>query len=146
MPKRLVISVSVHMGRYLWAARFRTAGQLPPMRAPRAVALLSSLAPQVSRAGFGPLLGPFPPARQALAADRLDEGVDVIATIVVRDLVSRLDVPDRADLDHVLHDIDFGVRPAGMVDVARPVAAAGAVDGPALVDLEQVTGIKAFGS
>jgi len=64
---------------------------------------------------------------------------------VIGDLVTGLDVFDRADLDHVFDEIDFGVGPAGMVDVAPPVSAAGAVDGPAAVDFEKVASIELVG-
>src|SRR6266478_6528455 len=90
---------------------------------------------------FGPLF----PASHALAADFLDEGVEIIAAIVVRDLVVRLDVLDCPDLDHVLDEIDFGVRPARMIDVARPVPAARAVDRPAVVDLEHIAVVELVG-
>ena len=61
---------------------------------------------------------------------------------MIGDLGARLDVLDRTDLDDVLHEIDFRIRPASVVDVARPVPAAGAVDRPALVDLEKISGIE----
>jgi hypothetical protein len=90
-------------------------------------------------------LGAFLPASHALAADCFDEGVEIIAAIVVRDLVPRLDVLNCADLDHVLDEIDFRVRPAGMIDVTRSVPAARAVDGPTAVDLEHVAIIEVVG-
>src|SRR5262249_56254047 len=91
-------------------------------------------------------LGAFFPASHALAADGLDEGVEIIAAIVVRDLVARPDVLDGADLDHVLDEIDFGVRPARVIDIARPVPAARTGDGPAAGDLEHVTVIEHVGA
>src|SRR5215468_7479435 len=36
----------------------------------------------------------------ALASDRLDESVEIVAAIVVRDFAAGLDVLDGADLDH----------------------------------------------
>src|SRR5262245_7612489 len=81
----------------------------------------------------------------APAAVLLDEGVEVVATVVVGDLVARVDGLDRADQNLVLLDIRFGVRPAGMVDVAGDVLAARAIDGPAVVDLEQVLGVELVG-
>ena len=81
----------------------------------------------------------------ALAADCLDESVEIIPAVVVRDLVIRLDVLDCADLDHVLDEIDFRIRPARMIDVARPVPAARTVDRPAVVDLEHVAVIELIG-
>src|SRR5262245_26428524 len=90
-------------------------------------------------------LGAFLPASPAFATHGLDEGVEIIAAVVIRDLVPWLDILDRTDLDHVLHKIGFGIRSARMVDVARAVPAARAVDGPAGVDLEQVAGIEFVG-
>jgi hypothetical protein len=90
-------------------------------------------------------LGAFLPASPALAAGCFDEGVEIIAAIVIRDLVAGLDVLDGANLDHVLDEIDFGVRPAGMIDVARPVPAAQAIDRPTAVDLEHVAVIELVG-
>src|SRR5262249_34188184 len=80
-------------------------------------------------------LGAFLPASPAFATHGLDEGVEIIAAIVIRDLVPWLDILDRTDLDHVLHEIGFGIRSARMVDVTRAIPAVGAVDGPARVDL-----------
>src|SRR5215831_18534125 len=81
-------------------------------------------------------------AGRAFAAVFLDEGIEVVAAVVVGDLVARVDGPDRADQNLVLLDIGFGVRLAGMVDVAGDVPAARAVDGPTVVDLEQILGIE----
>ena len=81
----------------------------------------------------------------ALAAVRLDVGVEVILAVIVSDFLARLDILDRADLDHVLDEIDFRVRPARVVDVARAVLAAGAVDRPARIDLEQIPRIEIVG-
>ena len=90
-------------------------------------------------------LGSLPGASLALAAHVPDESVEIIAPIVIGDLVPGLDVLDRPNLDHVLDKIDFRVRPAGMIDIAGPIASAGAVDGPAIVDLEQIAGVELFG-
>src|SRR5262245_41449391 len=84
-------------------------------------------------------------AGRAPAAVVLDESVEVVAAVVVGDLITRVDGPDRADQDLVLFDIRFSVRPAGMVDVAGDILAARAVDGPAIVDLEQIFGIELVG-
>jgi len=81
-------------------------------------------------------------AGRALAAVLLDEGVEIVAAVVVGDLVARVDGPDRADQNLVLLDIGFGVRLAGMVDVAGDVPAARAVGGSTVVDLGQVLGIE----
>src|SRR6516162_8609586 len=98
-------------------------------------------APRSLRTDLGAFLGASP----ALATHGLDEGVEIIAAVVIGDLVPGLDILDRTDLDHVLHEIGFGIRSARMVDVARAVPAVGAVDGPAGVDLEQVAGIELVG-
>jgi hypothetical protein len=64
---------------------------------------------------------------------------------VIRDLIAGLDVLDRPNLDDVFYEIDLGIRSARMIDIARPVSAAGPVDRPAVVDLEQVPGIEMLG-
>src|SRR5262245_52975157 len=120
-----------------------------PTRRPRRLDGLRTLAssrtlgptPRSPRTDLGAFLGASP----ALATHGLDEGVEIIAAVVIRDLVPWLDILDRTDLDHVLHKIGFGIRSARMVDVARAVPAARAVDGPAGVDLEQVAGIEFVG-
>ena len=98
---------------------------------------------------FGPALGALPGfrprARRAPASHGLDECFDIIAAVMVRDLVAGLDVPDRPDLDHVLDEIDFGIRPARMIDVTRGIAAGCPIDGPACVDLEKVARIEIIG-
>lgn len=90
-------------------------------------------------------LGSLFSAEFALATDCLDKGVDIVAAIVIGDFVTGLDVLDRTDLDHVLHEIDFGVRPAGMIDIAGLIASAGTIDRPAIVDLEQISSVERFG-
>ena len=90
-------------------------------------------------------LGAFLRTRPAFAAKFLDERIEIIAAIVIGDLVPRLDVLDRSDLDDVLHEIDFRIGSARVIDVTRPVSAAGAVDGPAAVDLEEIACIELVG-
>lgn len=90
-------------------------------------------------------LGAFLGTRPAFAANFLDEGIEIIAAIVIGDLVPGLDVFDRTNLDRVFHEINFGIRSARMIDIARPVSAVGPVDRPAVVDLEQVPGIEMLG-
>src|SRR6266481_5808310 len=97
--------------------------------------------PRSLRTNLGAFLGASP----ALATHGLDEGVEIIAAIVIRDLVTGLDTLDRTDLDHVLHEIGFRIRSARMVDVACAVPAVGTVDGPAIIDLEHVAGIELVG-
>src|SRR5262249_19066550 len=81
----------------------------------------------------------------ALAALRLDEAVEVLLAVVVGDLVARRDVLDRADDDLALLDVALGVGAARVVDVAGDVAPDRAVDGPLLVDLEQVAIVHLVG-
>src|SRR5882672_9065712 len=84
-------------------------------------------------------------ALDALAAFRLDEAVKVILAVVVGDLVAGHDVLDRRDEDLALDDVGLGIRPAGVIDVARDVAPGRAVDRPTLVDLEQVAIVELVG-
>src|SRR5262249_15138753 len=97
------------------------------------------------RPGGGALLGFLAQAGDAFAADILDEAVEIIAAVIVGDLLLGLDVAQRPDLDHVPDEVDLGVRPAGMIDVAGEVAAARSVDGPAVVELEQVLVVELVG-
>src|SRR3954463_11200060 len=72
-------------------------------------------------------------ASRAFAADRLQIRLEVIAAVIVVDLLARLDVLDGADHHLALARADVGLRigPAGVIDVARDVPAHRAVDGPA---------------
>src|SRR5262249_21207020 len=72
-------------------------------------------------------------------------GIEIVAAVIVGDLVARMDGLDRADQNLALLHIGFGVRPAGMVDIARDVLAARSVDGPTGVDLEKVLGVEPVG-
>src|SRR5882672_8524338 len=93
---------------------------------------------------FGPRLGALLLAllfaSRAFAADRLQIRLEVVGAVIVVDLFAGLDVLDRADHDLALAgaDVGFRVRLAGMIDVARDVLAHGSVDGPAVVELEQI--------
>src|SRR3954447_10030958 len=101
---------------------------------PGALAAFALLAALVLRAQHRLLLM----AGGAPAAVVLDEGIEIVAAIIVGDLVARMDRLDRADQDLALLHVGFGIRPAGMVDVARDVLAARSVDRPTGVDLEQI--------
>src|SRR5215510_6312302 len=81
-------------------------------------------------------------AGRTLAAVLLDEGIEIVAAVIVGDLVARIDRLDGGDQDLALLDIGLGVRPAGVVNVARDVLAARSIDGPTSVDLEQILGVK----
>src|SRR5258708_36251043 len=93
---------------------------------------------------FGPRLGAlllaFLFARRASAADRLQIGLEVIGTVIVVDLFARLDVLDGADENLALAGTDVGlrVRLAGVVDIAGDVFAHRPVDGPAVIEFEQI--------
>jgi hypothetical protein len=64
---------------------------------------------------------------------------------VIGDLVTGLDVLDRANLDDVFYEIDFRIGPARMIDVARPISAAGAINGPVAVYLKKIAIIDFVG-
>src|SRR3954462_11189122 len=79
-------------------------------------------------------------ASRAFAADRLQIGFYIIRTVIVVDLRARLDVFDGSDEDLALarFDVGFRVRLAGVVDITGDVLAHRTVDGPAVVQFEQV--------
>ena len=84
------------------------------------------------------LFAPPPAAAAAFAVRAADDVLQVVDAVVVDDFLARLDVAQRAD-EHAVPDVvSFGVRIAGMVEVARDVAARRAVDGPAAVELVEV--------
>src|SRR6266446_4382566 len=93
---------------------------------------------------FGPRLGALLLAllfaRRASAADRLQIGLEVVGTVIVVDLFARLDVLDGADENLALAGTDVGlrVRLAGVVDIAGDVFAHRPVDGPAVIEFEQI--------
>src|SRR5215467_2078630 len=76
------------------------------------------------------------------ATVRLDEQLEIFRTVVVGDLFARRDRLDGAQDHLALPDCALGVGPAGMVGIAPDIAARRAVDGPAAVDLEHVTGAR----
>src|SRR3954466_7711875 len=92
--------------------------------------------------GAQPPLPPLPAlllrAFDAFASDGLEEDLEIFRSVVVGDLVARLDVPDRPQ-DHVAFDhVGFRVGATGVVGIAGDIAAARAVHGPAAVDLVHV--------
>src|SRR5581483_9712960 len=89
---------------------------------------------------LGPLLLALLLAGDAFAADRLEVGLEVIGAVIVIDFLARLDVLDRADenLSFARPDVALRVRPAGVIDVTGDVLADRTIDGPAIVELEQV--------
>jgi hypothetical protein len=80
-------------------------------------------------------------ARGALAAAGLNEHLGIIFAVIDGDFLAELNLARSDVIDAPLGaaaDHRFGIRPAGMVDVAANIAARGAIDAPLLVDLEQV--------
>src|SRR5437868_12799521 len=92
------------------------------------------------RPRLGALLLALLLAGRAFAADRLQIGFEIVGTVIVIDLLARLDVLDGANKDLALAwaNVGFRVRLAGVVDVAGDMLAQRTVDGPALVQLEPV--------
>ena len=93
----------------------------PMARGPAPAELISGPGSPASRAlspgsllgsALSPLPGSLLRTWQALAAHRLDECRDIVTPVVIRDLVAGLDVLDGPDLDRLLDEIDFRVRPA----------------------------------
>src|SRR5206468_3908146 len=127
----------------------------PPCSAPLRLADASALSIALGGAGRAPRrLGPrggaflasLLAALVALAADRLDEAVEMVLAVIVGDLVAGLDVLHGRDQDLAALDVGLGIGPAGMVDVAGDVAPGRAVDGPAAVELEQVAVVDLVGA
>src|SRR6185437_11736382 len=90
------------------------------------------------RAPLARLAGAPPAAAAAFAVRAPDHVPEVIDAIVVGDFLARLDVAQRPDEHPVLDVVYFRVGIAGMIEVARDIAARRAVDGPAAVDFVEV--------
>ena len=106
---------------------------------------MSCLARAPLRAARGPALLP---AFHAFAAARRDHVEEIVAAIVISDLVAGMDHLDGAQDDLPFAPVQLGVWPAGMVGITRDVLPARAVDGPAAVDLVEIpaaTGLELFG-
>src|SRR3954447_24551587 len=74
-----------------------------------------------------PLPAPLLRAFDAFAFEGLEEDLEIFRSVVVGDLVARLDVPDRPQ-DHVAFDhVGFGVGTTRVVGIAGNIAAARAV-------------------
>src|SRR6185295_2074385 len=87
----------------------------------------------------------FPGAGGAFAADRPNDGAEILAPIIVGDFLARLDRPQCAQDDGATTDHHgFRIRPAGMVGIAPEIAARRAVDRPLVVELEHVFGAEAL--
>src|SRR6266540_1031623 len=108
---------------------------------------MAGTSPAMTMRSFPPVSGAalLLPAFAALAALGLDEADEVLLAVVVGDLVARRYFLDGADEDLALDDVGLGVRAARVVDVPRDVAPGRAVDGPALVELEQVAVVELVG-
>src|SRR4029079_6745957 len=87
---------------------------------------------------FGPGRGAFRAALVAFAAARRDDVEEIIAAIVVSDLVARLDVLDGAQEDPVSDRAGLGVGPARMIGIATQVPSGRAIDRPAAVDFVEI--------
>ena len=59
---------------------------------------------------------------------RLDEGLEVVFSIIISDLVAGLDALDRLDADLAAGDRGLRIRAAGMIDVSRQIFPAAAVN------------------
>jgi hypothetical protein len=81
----------------------------------------------------------------AAAAFCLDVGVEIILAVIDGDLFVRPDTAAGDIDDAMLAPLDgVDVRPAGVIDVARDVAAGRAVDRPVRVDLEHIARATRF--
>ena len=74
-------------------------------------------------------------AFDALAAAFGDHIAEIIVTVMISDLVARLDRSDGAQDDLSIEIMRFCIRPARMVRIARDILAGRAVNGPAAVYL-----------
>src|SRR5215211_1135383 len=88
-----------------------------------------------------PCLVPFLDALFALAAVWLDEPADIVAAVIIGDLLARFDVLDGTDEDLALARVGLAIRPARMIGVASDVLAARPVNGPAAVELVKILGV-----
>src|SRR3984893_2400865 len=106
---------------------------------PQSLPLGLDLQAQFFGPGLGALLLAFFLASVAFAADRLQIGLKIVSAVIVIDLFSGLDILDGADEHLALtrHDVGFGVRLAGVIDVAGDGLAHRTGDGPAAVEFEQ---------
>ena len=113
----------------------------PDCRAATCVFAWRASAPAAAFAGaraFARFPGPPPAAAAAFAVRAPDHVLQVVDAVVVDDLLARFDAAQGADEDAVFDVVGFGVGIAGMVEIARDIAARRAVDGPAAVELVEV--------
>src|SRR3954470_13364344 len=88
------------------------------------------------------LLAPFLGALHAFTAVRLDEPADIVASVIIGDLFTRLNVLDGAN-EHlaIASPVGLAIGAARVISVASNVLATRSVDGPAAVDLVQIFGV-----
>src|SRR3954453_6499065 len=88
------------------------------------------------------LLAPLLDALFALAAVRLDEPADIVASVMIGDLVARLNVLEGAnEYFAIAPTIGLAIGATRVISVASNVLATRSVDGPAAVDLVQIFGV-----
>src|SRR5262249_45490540 len=104
------------INRYLRVAtrhvRPRPATEEISLLSARAPVAGSPLPPGSAAPRLATQLGPLSGASPALASGVLDKGVEIVAPVMIRDLVAGLDVLDRADLDHVFDEIHLRIGSA----------------------------------
>src|SRR4051812_31680899 len=88
------------------------------------------------------LLALFLGALHAFTAVRLDEPADIVASVIIGDLFTRLNVLDGAN-EHlaIASPVGLAIGAARVISVASNVLATRSVDGPAAVDLVQIFGV-----
>jgi len=84
-----------------------------------------------------PVSPPLQLAAQAMAAT-LEEIGAIIRAVIVGDFLAGLDAPQGYDMDTAVARERLGIGPAGMIGIAAEVPARRAVDGPFLVEDEQI--------
>src|SRR5580704_688126 len=87
---------------------------------------------------------PLAPAVVAAAAADLQKIFQIFLAVVVGDFFARLDMAQRHNDDAAVAAHRFGVRPAGVIEVARHVRSRRAVDGHLFVHLEHVARAARF--
>lgn len=73
-----------------------------------------------------------------MAARTTDDELEIVGAVIVGDFLVRLDVAHRADKHAPAIGVSFRIRIAGMVGVARDIAARRTVNGDARIDFVKV--------
>ncbi|MGA7956292.1 MAG: hypothetical protein WCA26_04495, partial [Xanthobacteraceae bacterium] len=94
--------------------------------------------PGLTYPAFSPALGGLGAAWRATAAAIFDEEPIIFLPIVEGDFFARLDTAQGNEYEATLAPDGLRVRPARMIDIARPIPSRRAVNGPAAVELEQI--------